>query len=354
MSSLAEPLTFKVPASFRGKVNAPDNLYATLLWNGLAADTRRRYQSPIKSYEYFCTINKIRPWPASEESLGRWISTRASGSDSLFLRQAKPDTIQGYLSALRSYHVDLRLDTDVFDSEHLKRLLKGAKRLFNRPSDSERRPITKEILMQITSQLLPSPITEVSKTNMLNFDTAFKVAFAGFFRLGEIVYAAAETRNATVFQATRLTRQDVRFFDKGQYATIHLKRSKSDHDHRGVTVVVTASHDSTCPVAALQSLMERDPQPESAPLFRLSSGAFTRDTVLRELETRLRRAGIPSDGYRGHSFRKGAAQEAHNNGLTQEEIQTLGRWSSDAVQRYFKTNRRRVIQLHKQFQTGLA
>jgi hypothetical protein len=123
-------------------------------------------------------------------------------------------------------------------------------------------------------------------------------------------------------------------------------------DHRGVTVVVTASHDSICPVAALQSLMERDPQPESAPLFRLSSGAFTRDAILRELETRLLRVGIPPDGYRGHSFRKGAAQEAHNNGLTQEEIQTLGRWSSDAVQRYFKTNRKRVIQLHRQFQTG--
>jgi hypothetical protein len=259
VSRLAEPLTFEAPASFRGKVNAPDNLYAKLLWNGLAADTRKRYQIPIRSYEYFYAINNIRPWPASEESLGRWISIRASGSDSPFLRQVKPDTIQGYLSALRSYHVDLPLNTDVFDSEHLKRLLKGAKRLYNRPSDSERRPITKDILTQITSHSLPSPITEVSRINMLNFDTAFKVAFTGFFRLGEIIYSTAEARNAVTFQATRLTRQDVRFFNKSQYATIRLKRSKTDYDHRGVAVVVTASHNSICPVAALQSLMERDP-----------------------------------------------------------------------------------------------
>jgi hypothetical protein len=128
-----EPLTFKVPASFRGKVNAPDSLSATLLWNGLAVDIRKRYQSPIKSYEYFCAINKISPWPASEESLGRWISIRATGSNSLLLRQAKPDTIQGYLSALRSYHIDLRLNTDVFDSEYLERPLKGAKRLYTQP-----------------------------------------------------------------------------------------------------------------------------------------------------------------------------------------------------------------------------
>jgi hypothetical protein len=33
----------------------------------------------------------------------------------------------------------------------------------------------------------------------------------------------------------------------------------------------------------------------------------------------LLRVGIPLDGYRGHSFRKGAVQEAHNDGLTQED-----------------------------------
>ena len=247
MSPLAEPLTFEAPVSFQGNVNAPDNLYAKLLWNGLAADTRRRYQAPIKSYEYFCAVNKIRPWPASEESLGRWISIRASGSDSLLLRQVKPDTIQGYLSALRSYHVDLRLNANVFDSEHLKRLLKGVKRLYSRPSDSERRPITKDILIQITSQPHPNSVTKTSEIDIANFDAAFKVAFAGFFRLGEIVYSTAETRSAATFQATRLTRQDVRFFNKDEYATIRLKRSKTDYDHRGVTVVVTASHDSTCP-----------------------------------------------------------------------------------------------------------
>lgn len=224
-----------------------DNLYAKLLWNGLAADTRGRYQAPIKSYEYFCAVNKIRPWPASEESLGRWISIRASGSDSLLLRQVKPDTIQGYLSALRSYHVDLRLNANVSDSEHLKRLLKGVQRLYSRPSDSERRPITKDILIQITSQPHPNSVTKTSEIDIANFDAAFKVAFAGFFRLGEIVYSTAETRSAATFQATRLTRQDVRFFNKDEYATIRLKRSKTDYDHRGVTVVVTVSHDSTCP-----------------------------------------------------------------------------------------------------------
>jgi hypothetical protein len=91
----------------------------------------------------------------------------------------------------------------------------------------------------------------MSDINVPNFDTAFKVAFAGFFRLGELVYTAAEMQNALTFQNTKITRQDVRFFEKGQYATILLKRSKTDYDHRGVTIVLTASHDSVCPVAVL-------------------------------------------------------------------------------------------------------
>jgi len=228
--------------------------------------------------------------------------------------------------------------------------LKGAKGLYNRPV-LETAPNHKGHTQPVTSS--PSPAKR-SDINALNFDTAFKVAFAGFFRPGELVYSAAERQNAHTFQNTRLTREDVRFFEKGRYATIFLKRSKTDYDHRGVTVVLTASHDSICPVAALQSLLERGPQPESAPLFRLTNGAFTRDTVIKELENKLLREGVSPDGYRGHSFRKGPAQEAHNNGLTQEKIQTLDRWSSDAVQPYYKTNRKRVIQLQKQFQTGLA
>jgi hypothetical protein len=183
---------------------------------------------------------------------------------------------------LRTPLLPLRLNTDVFDSEHLKRLLKGAKRLYNRPSDSGWRPITKDILTQITPQLLPSRITEASRINMLNFDTAFKVAFAGFFRLGETVYSTAQTPNAVTFQATRLTRQDVRFFNKDQYATIRLKRSKSEHNHRGVTMVVTASHDSIYPRRRSSPFMERDPPSQNQPHCFASLAARSHETPSSE------------------------------------------------------------------------
>ena len=41
----------------------------------------------------------------------------------------------------------------------------------------------------------------------LNIDTAFKVAWAGFLRLGEITYTGTELKKA-LFSKTRVTRSD--------------------------------------------------------------------------------------------------------------------------------------------------
>jgi hypothetical protein len=203
--------------------------------------------------------------------------------------------------------------------------------------------------MRITAPRLDSNLTNIDD---INTTTAFKVAFAGFLRLSEFTYTKAEASKPALFLETKLSRRDVQFFNNDEYATILLRRSKSDYKHKGVTIVLTATKDSTCAVTALRHLFDKDPRPKSTPLFRLVSGSFSRSEILKELSDRTTHAGLSPEGYLGHSFRKGAAQEAHNNGLTQAEIQILGRWSSGAVQRYFKINRRRVIQLNRQFQTG--
>ena len=347
MSSLAEPLEYDPPASFGSRTKAPNELYAKLLWNGLDARTRANYNVAVTSYEYFCAINELDAWPATLENLGRWITVRACGSSAQCLRQVKPDTIQGYLLALRSHHVDLRLPTTVFESDHLKRMIRGARRLFPSRSVDQRRPITKSILRQITN-----PSLELPGSDGVNITVAFKVAFAGFLRLGEFTYSTADLSRPRAFSAAKVKRNDIKFFADSTYATLTLPRSKTDIRHKGVRIILAATGEPTCPVRALQRLCEVDPRPSTAPLFRLSSGTFSRSEVLAELDRRLALSGISPEGYKGQSFRKGAAQSASDNGLTQDEIQTLGRWTSDAVQRYFTTARRRVLSLSRQFQTG--
>ena len=193
--------------------------------------------------------------------------------------------------------------------------MKGARRVFHRASTRLRLPITKDILQKITA-----PQTSQPDKDSLNFTTACIVAFAGFLRMGEFTYTRAEAAKTTLFKETRLTRCDIKFFGNDDYATLFLRRSKTDHRHEGVTIVLSATRDSTCPVAALRQLFEQDPKPESAPLFGLTSGSFSRQEALKELNSWLLQVGILPKGFLGHSFRKGAAQEAYNNGLTQEEI----------------------------------
>jgi hypothetical protein len=210
VSTLTEPLSFEVPTSFRAEVNAPDILYAKLLWNGLAAGTGNGIERLSNHTNTFAPSTRSSPGHPSEESLGRWIS-----------------------------------------------------------------------------------------------------------------HSAADMQNALTFQNTKITRQDVRFFEKVQYATILFKRSKTDYDHRGVTIVVTALMTPSAPSPCC-SLSWKEVPSQSLPRFFGSQTAPSHE------------------------------KEPHNNSLTQQEIQTLGRWSSDAVHRYYKTNLKRVIQLHKQFQTGLG
>ncbi len=140
----------------------------------------------------------------------------------------------------------------------------------------------------------------------LNIDTAFKVAWTGFLRLGEITYTGTELETAS-FSTTRVTRSDISFSKGNQYAVLCLKQSKTDTKHTGVEIILVSTREKTCPVVALARLYTLDAQPANAPLFRLSSGAFSRFSMVTALKKRLSLAGLEQANYSGHSFRKGAA-----------------------------------------------
>ncbi|MCJ1269665.1 hypothetical protein MMC22_009557 [Lobaria immixta] len=150
-------------------------------------------------------------------------------------------------------------------------------------------------------------------------------------------------------------RSDITFAENDQHAIERLKRSKSDLNRIGVEIILAATHDKACPVTALRMLFTKDPQPRTAPLFRLTgrSTAFDRDPVINILQKRLQAHDIyMSKSYTGHSFRKDASQDASDNGMLDQHIQKLGRWTSQAFQLYFYTSASSLYTLSKRFQTG--
>ena len=349
---MADPLSIEPPKKFlyRLATLTKDYRYGRLLWAGLKEDTRTSYASATKSYESFCYLNGFtKAWPATQKSLGSWIVERAWGNTTPLMGQLQGTTIRTYVAALRSVHVDLDLPTTVFESPHTQRLINGAINLFPARSKIDRRPLSREMLLKVIS---PAATKGETSIDTLNANAAFTMAFAGFMRMGEFTHKQAELKDHTKFKAERLTRRCVTRSTAEDYYTLFLPRSKTDYDNTGVRIVIATANDDACPYHHMKKLLIGDPNGHDAPLLRLSSGAFTKERAQAILAKRMKRIGLDPRGIKGHSFRKGAAQEAYDNRMSEDQIQALGRWSSDVVRRYFKRNPMRLFALQKQFQTG--
>jgi hypothetical protein len=313
-----------------------------LLWNGLSTDTRRAYISAHRSFEYWCKLNGVQEaYPAQELHLGEWLAARTTSG--VLGKAVKANTLDSYLSAIRSVHVDRCLPVDVFQSPWLRRIIDGRRRM--EPPDERKQAtvISPQVLAQITTT--PAAATSIGD---LTFDTAAKVAFAGMLRLGE--FTINTTVNKQTFQYTKLTRSDITFPADRTHAILRLKRSKTDTKHEGVDIVLPATGTATCPYAALRELFDHDPKHLTSPLFQMNNGEpITRDWMIKLLHQRLQSTGTSSKGYSGHSFRRGGAQAAADNGLLVEDIKAIGRWSSDAAHRYFQRSITHKLSLARRF-----
>jgi hypothetical protein len=254
-------------------------------------------------------------------------------------------TLRAYLSAIRSRHVDMTLPVYIFEHPAIARMLAGATSL--NPTLSSRKtkvPITRNILQR----LMPDD----NSIAAVNATAAFALAFAGFLRMGEITYTKQQ-RDCPLYQHTRPTRSDITFGPN--FLTFRLKRSKTDSEKQGVSITIAATGDAACPVQAMRRLWTRDPQPHSTPLFATEAGAaFTRHHLLGLLHHRMGARGIDWDGVTGHSFRYGAAQYARTTGVSDFEIQRLGRWTSEAFRLYCSTSPTDTFLLSYRFQTGTS
>ncbi len=267
-------------------------------------------------------------------------ATRIYGTTLPKQGQIKPKTVLSYFSALKSYHIDRRLSLKSFIDPRMALIINGRRRLFLNKKRN-RLPITKDIFKKITEDE-PLSVTD------LNVNTALKVAWAGLIRMGELTYTAAAVKKAT-FSETGLTRSDISFAEGDQYAILRLKQSKTDTEHTRVEIILAATGECTCPVAALRRLFIQDPRPANAPLFRLQFAAFSRQSVVKILKQRIAAAGLSESNYSGHSFRKRAVQDKADYGILDKSIQRLGSWTSNAFKLYFPTTPETLFNLNLSF-----
>lgn len=102
-------------------------------------------------------------------------------------KRLKTRTIKGYITGVRSAHVDMGYDgLDVFHHPQLERMIAGVRRLRGEAGTRERNPMTKDILLHLLPQF------DRSTLHGATIQAAFCLAFAGFLRVGEFTYEARD------------------------------------------------------------------------------------------------------------------------------------------------------------------
>ena len=252
-------------------------------------------------------------------------------------RRVGHKAIKAYLTGLRSAHIDMGYpNADIFASPQLQRVVRGIHRLNGDGERKERLPITRGILLRLLRLLRHFDQTQLSGATI---HAAFCLAFAGFLRAGEFTYGHSDLHRD--FAKWHLTRRNVRLYK--DHIELSIPSSKTDPFRRGITLTIAAGSDEACPLRSLTNLLTRFPSPRGAPLFFTGPTPFTRELVVEALRWTLRQCGIQGH-YSGHSFRRGAATSARESGVSDDMIQILGRWKSDAYKLYIDTNKSTILE----------
>lgn len=158
--------------------------------------------------------------------------------------------------------------------------------------------------------------------------------FYGFFRLGEITSPTVTTYDPSIHLS--YTDLSVDNIVDPTLITIAIKQSKTDQFRAGANVCLARTSTDLCPVAALLSYiaLRRD---NPGPLFFYQDGSYlTQTRLITSIRQALTQLGLNPLDFCGHSLRIGAATSAAANGLPDSTIKALGRWKSNAYQRYIR------------------
>jgi integrase len=116
-----------------------------------------------------------------------------------------------------------------------------------------------------------------------------------------------------------------------------MRDYKTNKHHVPLIIFLQACPNSLyCPVKALYEYIALYKHTDG-PLFQTMDGSpITYAAVSSHLKAAIQFIGLSPDQFKGHSFRIGAATHAASLGFSDNVIQKLGRWNSDAFKHYIR------------------
>ena len=272
---------------------------------GLAPEeTRKTYRAGINNFIQFSSKYDFSPVPTTQATLCSYVAYLAD-------KKSAYKTITTYLVAVRYLQIINNVSPAPLSSMFtLQLVMKGTRRsIINK--EKPRLPITPAILYDIRDLWSRRP----HDFDIIMLWAACCMAFAGFFRLGEITVPSASGYDPQQHLSFGDVSVDSRLAP--QLLCVHLRRSKTDQFGRGADIYLGRTDDELCPVAAVLAYLAVRGD-GAGPLFRRTDGLpLTTSWFISEVRGAL-------------AMRFGAATAAAAAGIEDSTIQALGRWSSAA------------------------
>ena len=241
-----------------------------------------------------------------------------------------PGTIDAYLAAVFRLNRELGWTSGRAKMFDLAETLKGIKNVVSGRTEVPRRPITCAVLKR------GKGVLDLNNRDQTMVWAALTMGTLGLLRGGEFALDEREP----VSSPKLLRVGSIRFerVNGTRVVRVLLKNSKTDRQGRGVTVTIGQTGSDVCAVAAMDAyLQHREGAGPNEALFVFSDGVvFRRGQLTKFIRVLMSKIGEDPTSYSGHSCRIGGATDLAAKGVPDHEIQSAGRWASDAFKRYVR------------------
>lgn len=314
LPAVPEPVSGVVQSIATGAINCTvqstaiaancNDALARYLEASLAGSTRRAYAADVRAFIAGGGLIPSTPGQVAGY-LARWGSAMS------------PHTLARRLIALGRVH-RLCGHPDPCSTDLVRATLRGIRRVHG---TAQRRvePLLRE---QLPAVLGAMP----DNTKGIRDRALLLVGFAAALRRSELV---------------ALQLDDLRQVPEG--VELQIRRSKTDQEGRGRAIVIPRTDSALCPVAALQTWLDRVGA-KAGPVFRrvdrpdrIGEHGLSSQTVALVVKQRVNAIGLDPACYAGHSLRAGFISSAARLGLSTWRIRQQSGHGSDAVmQRYVR------------------
>ena len=138
------------------------------------------------------------------------------------------------------------------------------------------------------------------------------------------------------------------FFD--DHLILTLFASKIDSFRKKISIFIAVIDDVACALISLRNLFERFSASAFSFLFQVDqSRLFNADYVIIVLQNAIIDLEL-GDHYSGHFFRRDAATEIRNAGVSDDLIKLLERWKFEAFLLYIESNKEYIFHASRHHQ----